>query len=63
MSPALNALERVGATKPIRTNFRGSFALVGYAGVARPTWIAQEKRDGGKGPSEVSVEIPLEPSA
>lgn len=60
ISPAIDALKRVGATDDILdlTDHRGSFALVGYAGVDKPTWIAQKSAKRGKGPSEISLTIP-----
>jgi len=58
ISPAVNTLKRLGATDPT-TNWRGSFALVGYAGAKKPKWIAQEKRDGSLGPSVINLSIPL----
>ena len=59
ISPAIPALQRLGATDPIRTNPRGSFAFVGYAQANKPSWIAQERHNGGKGPSEIYLKIPL----
>jgi len=59
LSPAINALKRLGATLPILTDHRGSFALVGYAGAIKPAWIAQEQRKRYKGPSEIYLRIPL----
>ena len=62
LSPAIDALKRLGATEPILTDFRGSFALAGYPAEPKPSWITQERRNGGNGPSEISVHIPLQPS-
>jgi len=59
ISPAITALERLGTTDPILTDFRGSFALVGYAGASKPTWIAQEQQKRYEGPSEINLKIPL----
>ena len=59
MSPAIAALKRVGATEPVKPDFRGSFALAGYAGVNRSSWISQKSADRGKGPSELSLIILL----
>ena len=60
ISPAIDALKRVGATHDLLhlTDYRGSFALVGYAGVNKPPWIAQQSAKRGKGPSEISLTIP-----
>lgn len=60
---AVDALKRLGATGPILQDYRGSFAFAGYAGDAKPTWISQEQQIGGEGPCEISVRIPLSPSA
>ena len=57
VSSAVDALKRLGATAPILTDFRGSFALVGYAGEPKPSWITQEQQNSAKGPSVVSVQI------
>lgn len=62
VAPAVDALKRLGATAPILKDFRGSFALVGYAGVAKQSWITQEQQNSAEGPSEVSAKIPLSPS-
>ena len=61
ISPAIDALKRVGATHDLLnlTDFKVSFALVGYAGVNKPPWIAQQSAKRGKGPSEISLKIPL----
>ena len=59
ISPAITALERLGATDPILKEHRSSFALVGYAGANKPTWIAQEQQKRYEGPSEINLRIPL----
>lgn len=59
VSPALDALKRLGAKDLILNNFRGSFALVGNAQSNKPDWIAQEQQKGYKGPSEIILQIPL----
>ena len=59
ISPAIPALKRLGATDPISTDYRGSFAFVGYAQANRLTGFAQERNDKGKGPSEINLKIPL----
>ena len=62
-APAIDALKKKGATDPV-VDFRGSFALVGYAGIEnRPLWIAQQRRNSGQGPSEISLRIPVIKSA
>ncbi|KAJ7388372.1 hypothetical protein OS493_038047 [Desmophyllum pertusum] len=60
---AIDALKRLGAKDPIKPEYRGSFAFVGYSGVKQPTWITQQWRGDGQGPSEISVKVPLIPSA
>ena len=62
VTPAMGALTRLGATAPIFKEVRGSFALIGYAGVAKQSWSTQEQRNRGKGPSEVSTNVPLSQS-
>ena len=59
ISPALDALKRLGAKDPILTDFRGSFALVGYAQPSKPSWIAEEQQKRYEGPSEIFMRIPL----
>ena len=58
---ALDALKRLGATEPVLPYYRGSFALVGYAGANKPLWIAQKIAKRGLGPSEITMKIPLIP--
>ncbi|KAL9970212.1 hypothetical protein ACROYT_G022549 [Oculina patagonica] len=59
---AVDALKRLGATDPILIDFRGSFALAGYAGVNKPSWIAQQQARRFQGPSEISLRVPLTPN-
>ena len=47
---------------PILKDFRGSFALVGYANPSKPSWIAQEQQKRYEGPSEIFLRIPLKQS-
>ena len=61
VTAAIEALKRLGATDPILTDYRGSYCLVGYAGDTKPTWITQQQHNGGKGPSEISVQISFPP--
>ena len=58
---ALDALKRLGATEPVLPDYRGSFALVGYAGANKPLWIAQKIAKRGLGPSKIAMKIPLIP--
>ena len=59
VSQAINALKRVGSTDPVQMAYRGSFALAGYAGLIKPSWVVQKSAKRGKGPSLISVKIPL----
>jgi len=59
ISAAVTALKRLGATDPILIDRRGSFALVGYAGQKKPTWVTQEQNKRFKEPSEINLRIPL----
>ena len=59
VSPALNALKRLGAKVPILTDYQGSFALIGYAQPSKPSWIEQEQEKRYEGPSEIFLRIPL----
>ena len=59
VSPALNALKRLGAKDPILTDYRCSFALIGYSKPSKPSWIAQEQQKRYEGPSEIFLRIPL----
>lgn len=63
LSPAIDALRRVGAVDPVMIDYRGSFALIGYgnADTNRPVWIAQQVRGRALGPSVISSKIPLSP--
>lgn len=62
MSPAVDALKRLGAVDPVVVDYRGSYALVGNPMTAKPPWIRQEERLSGQGPSEISINIPLSSS-
>lgn len=61
VAPAIEALKRVGATDPILTDYRGSFALIGYSGVVKPPWVEQGQANRKEGPTELSKTIPLSP--
>ena len=56
---AFDALRRLGATEPILTDHRGSYALVGYSGINKPSWVTQQQANGGQGPSEISLKVAL----
>ena len=64
LSPAVDALKRVGAVEPVMVEYRGSFAFIGYADADtnKPVWITQQVRGRGQGPSVISSRIPLSPS-
>ena len=59
MSPAIDALKRLGAVEPLQTDFRASFAFAGYGGGSKPPWVAQQSASRARGPSELSLKIPL----
>ena len=59
MASAIDALKRLGATEPVFSGWRGSFAFAGYAGADKPLWIAQKSEKARLGPSEISLKIPL----
>ncbi|PFX27383.1 Neurogenic locus Notch protein [Stylophora pistillata] len=59
MSPAIDALKRLGATDPLQANYRDSFTFSGYSGVNKPQWITQKREDRYQGPSEIFPHIPL----
>ncbi len=40
---AYNALRRIKARRPFNADFRGSFAMVGYTGPGRPSFVRQVK--------------------
>jgi len=61
VSAAFDALKRLGATDPILTDFRGSFAFCGYARVKKPSWVAQQQANSGQGPSVISFKVPFTP--
>ena len=59
IGPALKMLRRIGGYR-IRKNFRGSYVLIGYLNLAwRPSWAKQVQNPRARGPSAISVKIPL----
>ena len=56
---ALDSLRRVGAIDPILVEFRGSYALIGTPDANKPPWVTQDQHPRYKGPSEISIRIPL----
>ena len=61
VNAAIDALKRLGATDPISKGYRGSFALIGYSGAVKPSWVESGQADREKGPTELSKAIPLIP--
>ncbi|XP_035660471.1 cell surface hyaluronidase-like [Branchiostoma floridae] len=55
----LQALREIGAKEPVKTGFRGSFAMIGYKGLTQPSWIQQINLPPKKGPAEIRTLIPL----
>ncbi|XP_078665559.1 cell surface hyaluronidase-like [Branchiostoma floridae x Branchiostoma belcheri] len=55
----LQALREIGAKQPVKTGFRGSFAMIGYKGLTQPSWIQQINLPPKKGPAEIRTSIPL----
>ena len=55
--PVLGALPRIGMKLPITFGYRGSLALIGYAGSYKPSWITQAHALRGLGPSTVTASI------
>ena len=56
---AFDALKRLGATDPILADYRGSYALAGYSGINKPSWVTQQQANSGQGPSEISLKVAL----
>ena len=57
MTPAIDALKRLGATDPVQLGYRASFALAGYIGEGRAPWITQKSANRGLGPSEIYLKF------
>ncbi|XP_078597213.1 cell surface hyaluronidase CEMIP2-like [Branchiostoma floridae x Branchiostoma japonicum] len=55
----LNALKEIGAQEPVQTEFRGSFAMVGFKGTVWPSWVQQVNLPSGQGPAQIYTKIPL----
>ena len=58
-SAAFDALKRLGASDPILTDYLGSYALAGYSGINKPSWVTQQQANSGQGPSEISLKVAL----
>ena len=56
---AFDALRRLGATDPILNDYRGSYALAGFSGINKPSWVTQQQANSGKGPSEISLKVTI----
>ena len=52
------ALIALGARNLGRTEYRGSYALVGYKGSPRPTWVKESRKRRTKGPTLINATIP-----
>ena len=59
VSAAFDALKRLGAIDPILPDHRGSYALAGYSGINKPSWVTQQQAKNGRGPSEISLKVAL----
>lgn len=54
------ALLLIGGKEPFQTEYRASFALVGYKGAQRNVnWIRQKKSSAGRGPTDLNGSIEL----
>lgn len=51
------ALRSLGARDP-NVVYRGSYALIGYKGSFKPSWVREEKRDKKYGPTVLRATIP-----
>ena len=56
--PALAQIKRLGASR-ILSQFRASFAFIGYTKSSTVSWRRQVQKFKGKGPSEARVSIVL----
>lgn len=54
---AINALRSLGAIDP-QVVYRGSYALIGYKGPNKPSWVREAKRGKGLGPTVLTATIP-----
>lgn len=53
------ALELIGGKRPFQTEYRASFAIVGYKGKGSVAWLRQKKSGYGKGPTDLKGSIPF----
>lgn len=56
---ALSELKRLGAKEPIVLDYRGSFAMAGFAGSNLPSWVNQAQNKRGEGPSTLTATIEI----
>ena len=54
---ARDALKSLGARDP-QVVYRGSYALIGYKGSIKPSWVREAKRNKGLGPTVLKATIP-----
>lgn len=53
------ALEIIGGKRPFQTEYRSSFALIGYKGKRVVDWVKQKKSYFGRGPTGLKDSIKL----
>ena len=54
-----NSLDLIGGQRPYNIQVRASFAMIGYYGKRKASWVKQERHDNSKGPTTLSALIPL----
>ena len=55
----VRALKALGGSEPVQREYRASYALVGYKGIDKVTWVRQKMKPRRQGPTEISLVIPL----
>ena len=55
---AYDALKIAGSLDPV-LEFRSSYALIGYKGPTRPTWVKESKSKPGLGPTVLEGAVPF----
>jgi len=53
------ALEIIGGKRPFQTEYRASYAIVGYRGSPKPSWVQQRKSVFGRGPTDLNGNVKL----
>ena len=48
------ALETIGGRKPFQREYRASFAIAGYKGKAKASWVTQKMSSYGRGPTDLN---------